>query len=79
MVLQHQTWTQQAASCSYKYENGLSSQNPSIDGGLDEHCVPTDTLTGVDGQIGEVGDTAAGLWNEYGWSLLASQGQTDGR
>lgn len=53
--------------------------NPSIHGGLNERCVPTDTLTGVDGQMGEVGDTAAGLWNEYGWSLLALKGQTDGR
>lgn len=64
---------------SYKHENGLTSQNPSIHGGLNELCVPTDTLTGVDGQIGEVGDTAAGLWNEYGWSLLALEGPTDGR
>lgn len=46
---------------------------------MNERGTPTDTLTGVDGQMVELGDTAAGLWNEYGWSLLASEGQTDRR
>lgn len=48
-------------------------------GGLREHCDPTDTLTGVDGRICKVGDAAAGLWNEYGWSRPAAEGQTVGR
>lgn len=49
-----------------------------IGGGLREHYLPTDALTGVDGRICEVGDTAAGLWDEYGWSRPAAEGQTVG-
>lgn len=56
-----------------------TSQYPSIHGGLHEHYDPTETLTGVDGRICELGDTAAGLWNEYGWSRPAAEGQTVGR
>lgn len=75
----HRTWTQHATSWSNMSGRCATSQYPSIHGGLHEHYDPTDTLTGVDGRIREVGDTAAGLWNEYGWSRPAAEGQTVGR
>lgn len=85
-----QTWCCRKAICTGRGPNTqrpgsnmsgrcASSQYPSIHGGLREHYDPTDTLTGVDGRICEVGDTAAGLWNEYGWSCPAAEGQTVGR